>query len=264
MSHGQLSTGRTSDPQQSAPIAAGNAAQPWEKFDSAWYLAHNYANLRFDDKKILEWLADFFIATKAPAKGRGIDVGSGTNLYPSLAMLPMCEALTLVERSPANVTWLQGQVGGFDSTWRPFWTALADAQPDHYKRVDPRAAMSVLATVRQGSIFDLPVGEWDLGTMFFVAESITARREEFETATQNFVRALKPGSPFAAGFMKGSSGYWVDQCHFPAVAVHEDDISQCLAPVAYDVEVRLVPDAGDLLRDGYEGMILATGRAGPR
>jgi hypothetical protein len=239
----------------------GNAEQPWDAFDPAWYLAHNYAELRFDDRQLLEWAGEFFALAGLRERGHGIDVGTGANIYPALAMLPQCYQLTMVERSTANVKWLSNEVLGFAETWDPFWGTLVNAQPLHYKEIDPRRALQSRAEVRQGSIFSLPASEYDIGTMFFVAESITARRVEFEKATRSFLRSLRRHAPFAAAFMKGSSGYQVGGYRFPAVAIDENDIHQILATIAYDVVVRVIPTGGNPLRDGYEGMILATGRA---
>ena len=114
----------------------------------------------------------------------------------------------------------------------------------------------------QGSIFDLPQSVYDIGTMFFVAESITSDAREFERAVHSFIGSLKPGAPFAAAFMKGSRGYQVDTESYPAVAIDTDRVKSCLAGVAYDYEIRVIElhETDEPLRDGYDGMILATGR----
>jgi hypothetical protein len=237
-----------------------NESQPWDDFDSRWYLAHNYESLRFDDRQIIERVAKFF-ASSGPELS-GIDVGSGTNLYPALAMLPSCRRITLVERSRSNVAWLEHEIRDYASTWNPFWDALGDAEPDRYKPVvEPREALAARAKVRCKSIFDLPRCRWEIGTMFFVAESITADPAEFERATRRFVRSLKRGAPFAAAFMRHSVGYQVNRVRFPAVAVDERQVCECLDPVAYDVNVKMIPSGDNPLRDGYDGMILATGYA---
>jgi hypothetical protein len=237
----------------------GNASQPWDEFDSRWYLAHNYESLRFDDRQIIERVADFFATSEQGL--RGVDVGSGTNLYPALAMLPSCSDITLVERSKSNVAWLEREVRQYAPTWDPFWATLVNAQPKRYKPVDAREALAERVTVRCDSVFGLPERVWGIGTMFFVAESITADPGEFEQATQLFVRSLTPGAPFAAAFMRHSVGYRVNRLHFPAVAVDESQVAECLDPVAYDVTVTMIPSGDNPLRDGYDGMILATGYA---
>ncbi|CAM5649016.1 hypothetical protein SANTM175S_10556 [Streptomyces antimycoticus] len=61
-----------------------------------------------------------------------------------------------------------------------------------------------------GSLFDLCSGaeRWDLGTMFFVAESITTSLDEFRRGVGCFMSALNPGAPFAAAFMETRAIAW--------------------------------------------------------
>jgi hypothetical protein len=250
-----------------APATDRNDVQPWDEFDSGWYLAHNYQDLRLDDREIIERVANFFVHSPRGRGGvstagrSGVDVGSGANLYPALAMLPFCRRITMVERARSNVAWLTEAIGGYASNWDPFWDALVNAQANRYKPVRARDTLARRARVKRGNIFELPEERWEIGTMFFVAESITADVDEFRQATQKFVRSLKAGSPFAAGFMRHSRGYRVNHVRFPAVAVDENQVGDCLDGVAYDVTVTMIPTGGNPLRDGYDGMILATGYA---
>ena len=110
----------------------------------------------------------------------------------------------------------------------------------------------------KGDIFNLGADEYDMGTMFFVAESITGREQEFKSAVRAFIRSLRLHAPFAAAFMKDSSGYQVGNVSFPAYSVDKPYIEQLLGPMARDVTVTVV-ESNDL-RDGYDGMIVATGR----
>jgi hypothetical protein len=96
-----------------------------------------------------------------------------------------------------------------------------------------------------------------MGTMFFVAESITTRHDEFRRATRLFVDALVPKAPFAAAFMRKSSGYLVGGRPFPACSVTEDDVKRCLADLATNTEVHVVESHE--LREGYDGMVVAYG-----
>lgn len=235
-----------------------NAQCDWNQFDPDLYWKSNYDTLRPDDHDIIRRLATFF-SSVAPARSNnlhGIDVGAGTNLYPALSMIPLVRSLTLREYSQANVAWLEREIRPYRQSWDPFWEALFDADR-LYRRVQrPRQILQEKAKVEKASVFDLEQNTWDIGTMFFVAESITGIREEFERATLSFVRSLKPGSPFAAAFIKGSKGYSVGELEFPAVAIAEEDVRRLLRGVA-NVTVKPIESTG--LRDGYEGMILATG-----
>ena len=240
-----------------------NADFSWDDFDSAAYVDHNYGLLRNDDLQILTAVRDFFAGAEVVNAARGLDVGSGTNLYPALAMLPFCEDITLWEHSASNVLWLENEVPHYSSSWDAFWEVLRVRAP--YRAVgDPRTALAQRTKVRKESIFDLPAGLWDIGTMFFVAESMTTTAREFSEATGRFVRALRPGSPFAAAFMENSSGYKVGDTWFPAYGVTADSVGAELSDKTGGLEVHRIgaPPEG-LVRTGYTGMVVALGIVGP-
>lgn len=267
-----LGTPRTAIDPAPAHAPRLNSDAPWDAFDPRAYVDHNYGRLRSDDAKILEVVrkhfADHFrdtLDTAAP-RLRGIDVGPGANLYPAMSMLPWCATVTLYEHSAANVGYLRGQQESYDAHWDQFWDALCEQEAYPRRVADPRAAFARAARVEQGNLFDL--GErserWQIGTMFFVAESLSTSEAEFLLAVERFMRVLEPGAPFAAAFMEGSLGYRVGDTFFPACSVTEADVRKSLSPYAEGEEVAITPIGmpGGALREGYEGMIVACGRRG--
>lgn len=248
-----------------------NADAPWDRFSSHDYWRRNYHELQAEDQEIIRRVSDFFIrafAGRPPAR-RGIDVGSGTNLYPALLMLPWAEQILLTDFSASNVCWLRQQLAddGTAWTWRPFWREPQEAEG--YRQIgEPRkqlreacASEPGCAGIERYSVFDLPKARWDLGTMFFVAESITEDRGEFRAAVASFVGALKPGAPFATAFMAGSQGYPVAGTRFPALPITPDDVRLHFTELgASKLSVELLRTK-HRVRDGYEGMIVATGLA---
>jgi hypothetical protein len=236
-----------------------NSAAPWHDFDSRYYFRLNYSRLRDDDRQIVEIIRDFFDSVTLPAGARGIDVGTGTNLYPALALLPLCEEkLTLWEYAPPNMEWLKKQRTSYSPSWDVFWQLLQKS-PRYAAVTDPRETFRSRVDVRQGSIFDLPPEEWDIGTMFFVAESISSQAAEFRAATESFLRALRPGSPFAAAFMENSAGYDVGDTFFPAVPVSAADLREVMAGLTEKIDIDRIDMDGKPLREGYSGMLLVRG-----
>lgn len=236
-----------------------NSDFPWDDFDSNWYFDHNYKHLRDDDRQIVELVRDFLVRLDPPSHGHGIDVGAGVNLYPALTMLPFCDEITLYEYAASNVAWLEQEVQSYSPSWDPWWNLLI--KKPHYKSIcSPREELAAAVRVKRGSIFDLPESRWDIGTMFFVAESISSVLSEFHAALGSFVRSLRPGSPFAAAFMENSLGYDVGAHRFPAVAITKDDIQNYLAAEVEDLKIHRLGKTSSPLRDGYDGMILAIGR----
>ena len=187
-------------------------------------------------------------------------------------MLPWTERILLADYSESNVSWLRGQLA--DDTdpwpWLPFWREIQEAKG--YSYVDrPRVRLREACVSEPGyagierlSVFDLPEARWDLGTMFFVAESITRTPRSSALRSRHFVGALKPGAPFAAAFMAGSAGYEVAGTDFPAVPITRDDVEQHLTELGVrEPSVELLETEPEV-RDGYKGMIVATGFASNR
>lgn len=227
-------------------------------FSPVEYKKKNYAHLRADDHYILKQVRDFFAAAGVSG-GEGIDAGSGANLYPTMAMLPFCDKITLLDISASNVNWLDSQIRNPDKSWEEFWTAFQEV-PKYRELGSLRDQIRDRVRADKGSLFNLDQGKYDIGTMFFVAESLTDDPREFRDAVKRFVGSLKNDAPFAIAFMSGSLGYQVDKEDFPAVAIDRIDVQQCLEAVAKSVNV---VDVGldEPFREGYEGMLLATGRA---
>ncbi|WP_436773370.1 SCO2525 family SAM-dependent methyltransferase [Yinghuangia sp. YIM S09857] len=244
---------------------ARNSEVDWSGFDPGSYAETNYARLRSDDHRLLTALRDFLCEMDLPADSRAIDMGSGSNLYPALALLPHCASITLWEYAPSNVDWLRTQTASYSPTWDPYWDVLAE-HPTYRALPQPRAALAARSQVVRGSVFHTPPAAWSVGTMFFVAESISTAPEEFDRAVHRFLAALHPGSPFFAAFMEHSTGYSVAGRDFPAVAVGVGEIRESLRARTESAVVERLDIEGAPLRAGYQGMVLARGRtraAGP-
>ena len=250
-----------------------NREVDWDEFDSAAYWEHNYKTLRNDDQSIIQSVAGFFSRHFQHTGGidllRGLDVGSGANLYPALGLLPWCGRITLTDLSPANVDWLGRAAAGIGAdaegawVWQPFWAEYARFG-GYQQLANPRTLLAARHEVHRIDVFNLPVANWDLGTMFFVAESITSCPEEFEAVIESFLRALVPGAPFATAFMESSIGYVVAGRSFPAVrSVGPEMLERVFARFSAQAEVsRIDVRAQNPAQDGYDGMIVVTGTTG--
>jgi len=249
-----------------------NADARWAGFPSEDYWHRSHKEVLPSDKEIITLVGFFFSKTfRTHARTqRAIDVGSGTNLYPALLMLPWAEQILLTDYSESNVQWLRSQVMDDEVawTWQPFWRKL-QALEGYDQVSEPRKQLKAACTgnerrpaIEMYSVFDLPQAQWQLGTMFFVAESITTDPGEFGKAIECFVGALEPGSPFAAAFMSGSKGYSVDDVTYPAMPVTADDVSEHFTRRRVSELSIKEFEPSQLVRDGYEGMIVATGITG--
>jgi hypothetical protein len=246
-----------------------NADAPWEEFSSELYFADNYSTVLPEDREIIVRVSDFFCRVFEHRKpvNLAIDVGSGPNLYPALLMLPWTRKILFTDYSTRNIDWLQRHLAMNESDWvgAPFWEEITHRR-GYDCITEPRVQLSAacsgdseLVGIRHQNIFELPEREWELGTMFFVAESITEDFKEFRAAIERFVGALVPGAPFAAAFMTESEGYKVAEERFPALNITARDIEKYFAELEpselYHYETR----TQHKVRDGYTGMIVITG-----
>ncbi|MFF8091967.1 SCO2525 family SAM-dependent methyltransferase [Streptomyces sp. NPDC016675] len=238
-----------------------NADAPWSKFDPEVYVDNNYRTPLEVDRQIVRLMREHFgrcFSRGVPDSVRGVDVGAGANLYPALSMLPWCEKILLLEFARPNVEYLERQVssGGFDTAWDAFWDVLSEAPA--YAAVEPRSRFGEIVRVERGNLFDLDGHRrWDMGTMFFVADSMSECPDEFKRGVRCFMNALGAGAPFAAAFMKESVGYRVGEHDFPAYRVNEDRARESLEPFTAELEIH---DLHHVVRPGHEGILLALGR----
>lgn len=251
------------------PKASKNAEFPWDRFDSEAYLKHNYENVLDDDLGIMEFVRGYFAEkfVKGDRSGcRGIDVGTGTNLYPTLTMLPYCDDITLFEYSQSNVDWLAAQRRdnwpSWKNVWQSFWERLRGPEYARFEGCELQDELTRRTRIVQGSVFDLPGADepYDIGTMFFVAESISTRMDEFEKAIGHFLDTLGSLAVFAIALMEHSTGYDVAGVPFPSTNITKNEVRTALGSRATDVQVKRFPATSHKLRTGYTGMIIVCGQ----
>jgi hypothetical protein len=113
--------------------------------------------------------------------------------------------------------------------------------------------------IRQGSVFELPERRWDAATMFFCAESITERQNEFEKACAAFARSVKPGGALIAAFLVRSAGYVVADRAFPVLSLTPESIERVFAQHATAVKAERIGIVEREIRSGYSGFVFLTG-----
>jgi len=244
-----------------------NEHYDWDGFDAQDYFEHNYRSMRGDDALMLSLTCDWFDRHATDGDLDAVDVGSGTNLYPTLALLRHSAKVTLYEYSVRNVQWLETAVQHMPESWKAYTSCL---EPDYVaKGVDLAAHFdSVQRQVRekciveQGSIFDLPPARWQIGTMFFVAESMTEDYGEFCLALDRFLSALRPGAAFVAAFMADSTGYEVGGVHYPAVSLSQKRLEAAISESKRVAKLEICPVKIDPrpIRPGYTGYLVARGK----
>lgn len=244
---------------------AGNADYRWASFDSEAYFQHYYGEPHPDDDRVIRCAVEAI--KRAPPLGADldvVDVGTGPNLIPFFCVLPRAARLTAWEYAESNVAWLKAEIArdAMRPQWRHFWAAAREAYGnDADLPENPIPVLRDKATIRQGSIFDLPARAWDAATMFFCAESITERHDEFEAACAAFAKCVKPGGALIAAFLVRSAGYVVADRPFPVLSLSPESIETTFAAHARDVRAEQIGIVAREIRSGYSGFVFLTGIA---
>lgn len=243
----------------------GNADYAWSEFDSEAYFRHYYGEPHPDDDLVIR-VAVEALRRAAPKDGAldVVDVGTGPNLIPFFCALPRARRLTAWEYAETNVAWLKRELASDEMRpqWRHFWDVARQAYGADWDLPDnPIPVLRERCAVMQGSVFELPPRNWDAATMFFCAESITERLDEFEAACAAFARSVRPGGTLAAAFLVRSAGYVVADRPFPVLKLSPETIERAFKAHADEVSAKLIGIVEREIRSGYSGFIFLTGTA---
>lgn len=246
-------------------IARRNHEFQWSQFDPEAYFEHYYGDPHPDDGRVTACAARALKCALPRGDGLSIvDVGTGPNLIPFLSALPRAKSLTAWEYSQANLDWLRDELlrPQMRPQWQYFWQEVCGIYADNPEAlpVDPNAGLRAKAELLQGSIFDLPAGRWDAASMFFCAESITERMDEFESACASFVQCVTPGGTLAAAFLVGSGGYEVAGRRFPAIRLSPSQIEAVFQRLCCYVEIEPIGVVDQEIRSGYSGALFLHAR----
>lgn len=231
----------------------------WDQFDPRAYVAANYAEMQADDETLVRLAAEAFL--REPFGLRVVDIGTGPNLYPLLAIAPRAGSITACEIGAKNVHWLRDtlSLNALDPTWTPYWTVVRDVHGDALPE-SPFPMLRDKVEVHPTSIFDLDEDAYDAASMFFCAESITQSQEAFERALYRWAACVRPGGLLVAAFMVGSRGYQTGAAQFPAVKLSETELRSSVSALVDNPTFHSVPRMQNR-RSGYESILFVSARA---
>jgi NNMT/PNMT/TEMT family len=259
-----VANNRSSEPNPGRPAPSGNADYQWAEFDSEAYFQHYYGEPHPDDDCVIRFAVEAMKrAAPIDTELDIVDVGTGPSLIPFLCALPRARKLTAWEYAESNVAWLEAELQKREMRpqWRHFWRVVREAYQPEALPDDPIPLLRTRSAITRGSVFDLPERNWDAATMFFCAESITERQDEFEAACVAFARSVKPGGMLAAAFLVRSAGYIVADRPFPVLSLTPELIEQVFTLNADGVRAEKIGIREREIRSGYSGFIFLTGTA---
>lgn len=245
-------------------MSAINASYDWSQFDSEAYFQHYYGEPHSDDDAVIASVCHA-LARFAPFDGRFdvMDVGTGPNLYPLMATLPLARSVTAYEYSSRNVEWLRRELVTRNARpqWAHFWGRVkAGLALTDWPDTPPMEALFEKTSVKHRSIFDLPGDEpeRDIATMFFCAESITSSYDEFAAACRAFAQCVKPGGLMLAAFLVNSDHYDVAGRGFPILNIDAGDVRAAFIEHAVDISLQPIGIVSEQIRSGYSGFVFMT------
>ena len=242
-----------------------NADYRWAEFDSEAYFQHYYGEPHPDDDRVISLaVAAMKSAPPLGAELDVVDVGTGPNLFPLFCTLPRARRLTAWEYAESNVAWLEAELRRRETRWqwRHFWNvARAAYAPEYRLPEDPTPSLREKCTIMRGSVFELPERQWQAATMFYCAESITERQDEFEAACRAYARCVKRGGVLVAAFLAHSAGYAVKESRYPALSLSAEKIIDVFAHYADGLKAEAVGIVPREIRSGYSGFVFMTGTA---
>ena len=232
-----------------------NAQYNWESFGQQIYVKNNYDDALPPDEIILEQLTEFYAV--APLDGQHIEIGAGPNLYPLMAAAKYRDRILVTDIAASNLAYIQAQIdSGLSDLWKRWHSRLQQHHGGYDTDSEMVSRLRDVCTYERVSVLDLPEGCYDSCSMMFVAESMTDEFDEFACALRRAVRCVRPGGSFAIALMLNSQGYNAGETVFPAVPVTTDDAKTVIDPEASGVSYREIDFN---VREGHEGMLLATG-----
>ncbi|MEV7081142.1 class I SAM-dependent methyltransferase [Streptomyces sp. NPDC093516] len=232
----------------------------WDRWPVADYLAENYREVHASDAAVMAHHAAFYRALPAGGIARAVEFGAGPNLYPLMLASAACRRIDAVEAGASNVAYLQDQIcHRIDASWLPFHALC--------RRLDPRVPATPAGALAPVDIVHadaraLPPGRYELGSMHFVAESVTEDFAEFADFCRAFVRAVAPGGYLVAAFMENMPTYRIGPAsRWPGCPVGPATISEVFTPLTRDLHLTHIDPDPALPDHGDSGMVLLTGVA---
>jgi len=244
---------------RSGAFGLRNADVDWDRWPVAEYLAENYRQLHPADAAVIDHHSAFYRRFPPRSVARSLEFGAGPNLYPLMLAAGASRRIDAVEPGAASVAYLRRQVSrGADPSWLPFYERCRSRNPD----LPPTLAQALArVTVIHGGVGKLSERGYAVGSMNFVAESVTERADEFTGLCRAFAAAVAPGGHLVAAFMENMGRYRIGTGPpWPGFPVDAAAVRAAFAPLTDALLVDRIDADPTLPEYGYTGMVVLTAR----
>ena len=236
-----------------------NADVDWDQWPVEQYISEIYAELHAIDAAVIDHHSAYYRTLAPGSVARSLEFGAGPNLYPLMLAAGCSSWIDALEPSAANVAYLARQLtDGPDAHWDNFFARCRqgnDTLPASLKE-----ALS-LVRVLHASGLDLPLADYDLASMHFVAESVTESETEFAALCRSFIGSVRPGGHLIAAFMEKMPSYSLSQGpQWPGLPVDAEKVRQVFAPLTDELVIDRLDSDPTLPDYGDTGIIVLTAR----
>lgn len=263
---------------------ASGQREIWDEFNSDEYIGHNYRDgvLPEDQEMIRGMMAGIETLDVPPYQADVVaDIGNaGVFHYSGILQHLVAPGgrIEYTEYSPHGLHVARRTLETYAQTgdmgyWEKFGDTVLQVDPGYAvgprgEVVHPTARSLGLGVARHGNIYDLKPGAYDAAGTFYCPDSISTKQEDWNAATESFVKSVKPGGLVVVTAMQQSEGYTTPdpkgEIVFPAFPVSTEIVAGRLEELGVrDVQIAEAFDAehGARPADGpqYQGVCLAMG-----
>lgn len=259
-------SGGVGEPSGSAGEPSGGVGEPRRNADADWdawpveqYLTENYRTLHPSDAAVIAAHSRLYRRIEPGSLRTTVEFGAGPNLYPLLLAAAASRHIDAVEPGTAGVAYLRAALDdGPEPSWQPFYAECRRHNPALPATM--REALSRVQ-VHRAPLTAPPAAPYDLASMHFVAESVTAEPAEFRSLCAGFVAAVRPGGYLVAAFMAGMPTYRLgDGSVWPGLPVTAGILREVFEPLVDDLEIAVIPRDTTLPTYGDDGMLVLHAR----
>ncbi|BCJ31474.1 methyltransferase [Actinocatenispora sera] len=236
-----------------------NADADWDAWPVEQYLAENYRILHPSDAAVIAAHSTLYQRIEPGSLHRTVELGAGPNLYPLLLAAAASRHIDAVEPGAAGVAYLRRALtDGPEPSWQPFYAECRRLNPALPATM--RQALSAVQ-VHRAPLTAPPAAPYDLASMHFVAESVTAEEDEFRSLCASYVAAVRPGGYLVAAFMAGMPTYRLgDGSVWPGLPVSAELLREVFEPLVEDLEIVAIGRDSTLPAYGDDGMLVLHAR----
>ena len=206
----------------------------FKKFDSKKYLDEYHSNFSFIEKRILNFLHDFYSQLPDNRKLELLEIGGGPTVYQLISASKKVNSIVFSEFLKANRREVEKFINNSPAAfnWDKYFAYVAKLEKNHsLENLKARLRSKIIKVISCDLNKAKPVTlrkKFDIVSVHFCPESITSQEDKFVDYMENFFKYVKPGGWLVMGLLRQTHGYSVGKVFFPAFFIKKDYLEKLL------------------------------------